>query len=312
MFDGRVSSRATRGWQLVSLLLGTMTIIAGHLAWDAERHNGALGDEVQSMRTRLVEKREVIARQRREITEVAMAVDHLSRTTMALRERANQARRLAHMEETRDQTSDVHTVSATFDGGLSIVSEDTAHALEELAWLDGQAANARDALAVLTVLLRQQPGDASHGVPSMWPVRGFVTSPFGTRTSPWDGEREMHAGLDISAQYGHPVAATAAGEVVFAGRDGGYGGLVVIDHGSRMHTLYGHLSALYVREGQHVRAGQPIGAVGSTGHSTGAHLHYEVRLNGSPVDPRRFLAAGASRPRSRRTALRTVSWRHRG
>ncbi len=301
-----------RAWRPVAVLLATMTIIAGHLAWDAERRSRALRDDVQSLRGRLSERREVIARQRREMTEVAIAVDHLARTTTALRERASQARRLAHMEESRDQAVEVRAVAASFDGGLSIVSEDTAHALEELAWLDAQAGNAADSLAVLTAVLKERrAADASYGVPSLWPVRGLVTSPFGVRPSPWDGEREMHAGLDIAAQYGRPVAASAGGEVVFAGRDAGYGGLVVIDHGSHMHTLYGHLSALYVREGQHVRPGQAIGAVGSTGRSTGAHLHYEVRVNGSPVDPRRFLG-GSTRTASARGGIRTIAARHRG
>jgi len=78
--------------------------------------------------------------------------------------------------------------------------------------------------------------------------------------------------------------------VTFAGRDSGYGGLVVVAHGGKLDTLYAHLSALYVREGQRVHGGQAIGAVGATGRATGAHLHYEVRVAGAPVDPRRYLA----------------------
>jgi len=85
-------------------------------------------------------------------------------------------------------------------------------------------------------------------------------------------------------------AAAGNGAVIFAGRDPGYGGVVIVAHGGQLDTLYGHLSALYVREGQSVRRGQAIGAVGATGRATGAHLHYEVRVNGAPVDPRRYLA----------------------
>jgi murein DD-endopeptidase MepM/ murein hydrolase activator NlpD len=273
------------------MLMGTMTMIAGHLAWDAERRNLALRDDVGLLRTRLSERRELITRQRQEMSQVAMAVDRLARTTTILREKAAQARRLAHMEESRDHATEAVAVPVSFDGAMSIVSEDAAHTLEQLAWLDTQAANATDSLAVLTVLLRQPANDLSRGLPSIWPVRGFVTSPFGKRESPYGEGREMHPGIDISAGYGHPVTAAGNGEVVFAGRDGGYGGLVVVDHGSRLHTLYGHLSKLYVREGQLVRRGQAIGAVGATGRATGAHLHYEVRMNGAPVDPRRYLVA---------------------
>ncbi len=315
MPDARAFTRAARGWRLVAVLMGTMTMIAGHLAWDAERRNAALRSDVGQLRMRLLEKKDVIARQRQEMSEVAMGVDRLARTTMTLRERATQARRLAHMEETRDQETFV--VPASFDGGMSIVSEDAAHALEQLAWLDGQAHDAGDSLAVLTAVMKERQGDASRGVPTVWPVRGLVTSPFGARMSPWGEGPEVHPGLDISAHYGQPVAAAGAGEVVFAGRDGGYGGLVVIDHGGQLHTLYGHLSALYVREGQLVRRGQPVGAVGASGRATGAHLHYEVRVNGSAVDPRRYLAQAATPSRRvtssrvRRTASRTVAGRRR-
>jgi murein DD-endopeptidase MepM/ murein hydrolase activator NlpD len=312
MLDRGIVARAAHGWRWVAVLMAVMTAIAGHLAWEVQRKNEGLRNELAQMRNRFGEKREVIARQRQEMTEVAMAVERLARTTTTLRERSIQARRLAHMEESRDQNGSMFAVPASFNGGMSIVSEDAAHALEQLTWLDGQAANATDALAVLTVLLRDRPGDASRGVPTIWPVHGLVTSPFGARMSPWGEGPEMHRGLDISAPFGQAVAAAGAGEVVFAGRDGGYGGLVVVDHGGRLHTLYGHLSALYVREGQLVRRGQPIGAVGSSGRATGAHLHYEVRVNGGPVDPRRYLGQGATPSPVRRTVSRTVSWKRRG
>ena len=126
-------------------------------------------------------------------------------------------------------------------------------------------------------------------MPTLWPVRGLVTSPFGTRMSPYGDGHEMHPGIDISARYGLPVAAAGSGKVIFAGRDPGYGDLIIVDHGGQLDTLYGHLSALYVRQGQRVGRGQAIGAVGATGRATGAHLHYEVRVNGAPVDPRRYL-----------------------
>jgi murein DD-endopeptidase MepM/ murein hydrolase activator NlpD len=295
MLDDRVFSRAARGWRLVAVLAGTMVMIAGHLAWDAQRRSNALRDDNMLLRTRLQEKREVIARQRQELAEVAGAVDRLAQTTSTLRERAVQARRIARMEETRERALGVTTVNAmyaTYDLGMSApLSDDAAHALEALAWLDAQTAAATDSMTVLTVLLKQRSEEMSQGVPSIWPVRGLVTSPFGVRTSPYGEGREMHAGMDIAARYGLPVGAAGAGEVIFAGRDAGYGGLVIVDHGGHIDTLYGHLSALYVREGQRVRRGQPLGAVGATGRATGAHLHYEVRVNGSPVDPRRYLLA---------------------
>jgi murein DD-endopeptidase MepM/ murein hydrolase activator NlpD len=117
------------------------------------------------------------------------------------------------------------------------------------------------------------------------PLRGNVTSRFGFRRHPVFRLRQFHQGLDIAAARGTPVLAASAGRVLFAGWYGGYGKLVVLDHGQGISTLYGHLSAILVKPGQAIAQGQPIGRVGSTGYSTGPHLHYEVRQNGRPIDP---------------------------
>jgi murein DD-endopeptidase MepM/ murein hydrolase activator NlpD len=95
----------------------------------------------------------------------------------------------------------------------------------------------------------------------------------------------MHEGIDIAAPLGATIAAAADGRVIFAGEEGGYGNVVIIDHGNDLATLYGHCSQIFVATGQDVQRGQAIAAVGSTGHSTGPHLHFEVRVGGSPVDP---------------------------
>jgi len=125
--------------------------------------------------------------------------------------------------------------------------------------------------------------------PSIWPVRGTVTSLFGWRISPFGGGNELHPGVDIAYPTGAPVAATADGEVVVSGLAGGYGNLVQIDHGNGISTLYGHNSQLAVTVGQHVKKGQVISYAGSTGQSTGPHVHYEVRINNTPIDPMKYL-----------------------
>ena len=290
MPDARVVSRTARSWRLAAALVVVTVAVAAKQGWQAEQRSAALRDEMAGLRSRLADRRELIAHQRREMAQVASAVDHLARTTGALGERGAEARRLAHMEESRAETRALVNVAATLDGGMSVMSEDAGRALEQLAWLDGQAAAASDSFAVLTVLMKDRAEEVSRGVPTLWPVRGLVTSPFGARTSPYGEGREMHPGIDISASFGSPVTAAGNGAVIFAGRDPGYGGVVIVAHGGQLDTLYGHLSALYVREGQSVRRGQAIGAVGATGRATGAHLHYEVRVNGAPVDPRRYLA----------------------
>ena len=131
-----------------------------------------------------------------------------------------------------------------------------------------------------------QPAVLDDWTPGGWPVVGDVSSRFGWRDSPWGSGTQRHAGIDITAAYGTPVRVSAPGTVVFAGRDsGGYGSTVVVDHGHNVKTLYGHLSGIYVREGQSVARTTAIGAVGNTGRSTGVHLHYEVRVGNVPVDP---------------------------
>ena len=138
------------------------------------------------------------------------------------------------------------------------------------------------------------PGQGSDGSPPppasapsssglIWPVSGPITSPFGMR---WGS---LHPGLDIGAGMGTPIKAAAAGRVLVAGYNGGYGNLVVIDHGNGLATAYAHQSQIAVSVGQQVAQGQVIGYVGSTGFSTGPHLHFEVRVNGSPVDPMGYL-----------------------
>lgn len=121
----------------------------------------------------------------------------------------------------------------------------------------------------------------------VWPLRGPITSRFGVRRHPFFRRRHFHAGVDISAPRGTPVPAAAAGTVIFTGWYGGYGKLVILDHGSGISTLYGHLSAITVSVGQRVTRRQIIGRVGSTGYSTGPHLHYEIRRNGRPINPLR-------------------------
>jgi murein DD-endopeptidase MepM/ murein hydrolase activator NlpD len=125
--------------------------------------------------------------------------------------------------------------------------------------------------------------------PSLWPVEGSITSSFGERVDPFNGEGAFHSGLDISVPYGTPVHAPADGVVTYADIMSGYGNLIELDHGHGLSTRYGHLSGFAIASGQHVRRGQVIGYVGATGRTTGAHLHYEVRVQNVPVNPHKYL-----------------------
>src|SRR6266852_3989771 len=125
--------------------------------------------------------------------------------------------------------------------------------------------------------------------PSIWPVDGVLMSSYGERTDPFSGEGAYHTGVDISAPIGTPAHVTADGVVVFADRSGGYGRLVIVDHGNGFETYYAHLSRVDVVLGQETRQGELVGAVGASGRVTAPHLHYEVRLRKAPVNPYRYL-----------------------
>jgi len=129
----------------------------------------------------------------------------------------------------------------------------------------------------------------SRATPKGWPTKGWLTSYFGMRKSPFTGRRVMHEGLDIAANIGTPVIATADGIVARTSYSSGYGKMVVLDHGYGYRTIFGHNSKILVKSGQHIKRGDIIAKVGNTGRSTGSHLHYELRLNGVPIDPRKTL-----------------------
>jgi murein DD-endopeptidase MepM/ murein hydrolase activator NlpD len=126
-------------------------------------------------------------------------------------------------------------------------------------------------------------------LPSRWPIRGVVNSEFGRRVSLWTGAPEYHSGLDIAAGIGTPVKAPAPGVVVFSGTMPDYGTTLVLDHGSEIKTLYGHLQKIQVLPGQKVERGQQIALSGNTGRTSGPHLHYEITVQGQPVNPRGYL-----------------------
>ncbi len=129
----------------------------------------------------------------------------------------------------------------------------------------------------------------ANSAPNLWPVEGQVTASFGERIDPFNGEGAFHSGVDISANVGSAVIAPADGSVTFADFLGGYGRAIMVDHGHGISTRYGHLSSFAVTAGQYVHRGDTIGYVGTSGRTTGPHLHYEVRINDVPVNPYKYL-----------------------
>lgn len=199
--------------------------------------------------------------------------------------------RLAAIETTSRKLAEVSGISRPGDvsanigaggpstGGISDLEQATA-ALE------------RELSQIKEVVDRHQLKLSS--TPTGWPVRGYITDGFGTRSSPFGDGHEVHSGLDIATTFGMAIEATADGIVIFAGPHGGYGNVVVIDHGYGITTRYGHMSRIDVKVGDRVHRGKQIGAVGSTGRSTGPHCHYEVRLHDRPVNPLNYISTGRS------------------
>jgi len=193
-------------------------------------------------------------------------------------------RRASRVEATRNRLSSsresLRTTRQAKQETLGSVRESKEKWLADIAALQAGSAN-------ISARLRSG-GSHSREAPSaaglIWPVSGVLTSTYGMR---WG---RMHEGIDIGASSGTPIYAAAGGTVNYAGWEGGYGNLTVIDHGNGLATAYGHQSQLAVSSGQTVARGQVIGYVGSTGHSTGPHLHFEVRVNGSPTDPLAYLS----------------------
>ncbi len=177
-------------------------------------------------------------------------------------------------------------------GGVGGVpaTELAAPALEQrsLETMDDRLTSLTDKSTKLEAFFRDQRVLLAS-TPSIWPVRGYLSATFGNRMDPFTGQRDFHPGLDISTPMGTPVHAPAEGVVISCGAKGGYGNTVVIDHGNGIVTRYGHLASYSVKPGQRIRRGDAIGAVGSTGRSTGPHLHYEVWIRDQAQNPTHYI-----------------------
>jgi murein DD-endopeptidase MepM/ murein hydrolase activator NlpD len=180
---------------------------------------------------------------------------------------------------------------AARDAAASAEAQESAAVGTLRAQQDQLEANLQAESDRVAQLARDNGGGARMGNGTfIWPVNANITSPFGYRTDPITGAQAFHSGIDLGASCGTPIKSAGTGVVISAGfNSGGYGNMTLINHGGGMSTLYGHQSSIIVSAGQNVTQGQVIGYVGSTGKSTGCHLHFEVRVNGNPVDPTGYL-----------------------
>ena len=238
----------------------------------------------------LIDSNQQAVRQRKEAAQRVAAVEaELERTQVQLGQEQQQQQQAHNQLDTL--ASEKRNLVAVADQQRRTVAVQVAQMEDLSAAEESQLESLIRQRQAEIEAARRASGVAGTQVPSTspgslsWPVSGTITSPFGWRSNPFGGAPDFHPGLDIAAPSGTTVTATAGGQVILAQWYGGYGNFILIDHGGGLSSGYGHLSAIYVSVGQSITRGQAIGAVGSTGRSTGPHLHFEVRLNGKPVDP---------------------------
>jgi murein DD-endopeptidase MepM/ murein hydrolase activator NlpD len=227
----------------------------------------------------------------------------LQQEAQVLRERYDNLQRkvkqtneqLASLQMLADEVTTAYGVRKQLAGSPDLISE--APGGDSLMPSMGEALAEYSYLRTASLSIRHDNifsrGDVNV-LPSGWPVNGRLMGGYGVRSDPFSGEGAMHTGIDISAPVGTPVHAAADGIVLHAGWNGGYGRCVIVDHGNGYQTWYAHLSRMDVIEGEEIRQGEVLGAVGTSGRSTGSHLHYEVRIGSTPVNPYRFLARAAA------------------
>ena len=192
--------------------------------------------------------------------------------------------RLPGLVKTRAMGGADAVVEAWLGPDGSSTPEDTFGALRDLlGTLEGRLQFVR------TGVERRQA--LAEATPSIWPAQGWLAGVYGRRSDPFTGKSEFHPALDISTEYGKPIYATANGRIQVASRSGNYGNLVQVDHGFGLMTRYGHMSRFAVKVSDEVSRGDVIGYVGATGRATGAHVHYEVWVNGRPINPLKLLVA---------------------
>jgi murein DD-endopeptidase MepM/ murein hydrolase activator NlpD len=224
-------------------------------------------------------------RQRQKLQKLENRVDAIESDARRLSEQSgitHDGQDGADTQGTSGDGADTQSASGNGAGGPALKLDESA-----VEALEARAARLEEDLKVYEAALRER-----ERIPSIWPVEGGMSDGFGIRSNPFGGgSSEFHPGQDITAPPGTPVAVTADGVVAQAGWQSGYGQVVVVDHGNGLTTRYGHLSKIEVAVGQQLKRGDEVGLVGSTGRSTGPHLHYEVRIGDVAVSPLHYLPA---------------------
>lgn len=262
---------------LLILLLSVIYLLNAKSA-RLEKTNNVLGEQVQNMSRTLTEQNKV--------QEANMELIRILQS-----DQTNCKTRLNEFAKTYTKISGSYVKKSSRGTSVNIAN----HTIEDIIKLNtlvknmDMAFNNNNDLRLELEKSNNELEEFVDALPTFIPAKGKITSPFGMRNHPITHTRKVHKGVDIDAQTGDPIMAAASGKVIYAGLSGGYGNHVIVDHGNGFKTVYGHSSKLLVKAGQIVKKGQKIALVGSTGISTGPHLHFEIRIADTAVDPVKYV-----------------------
>jgi murein DD-endopeptidase MepM/ murein hydrolase activator NlpD len=283
--------------RLFGIVLVAFFVVVGYIVYDYYNLRETTS-QLKNREVYLTSQMEEIRLQRKQIQDFAGEINALKSQLLALNNFEKKIRIIANIEES-DESGNIFGVGGSIPEDLDTqiplkekhnsLMRDMHEQIEQLSRASGSQQDEFEAL--LRSLEDQQNLLAS--TPAIRPVshgvKSWVTSKFGYRTSPFTGRREFHKAYDIAARPGTPILATADGIVTFAGQKGLLGNTIVVDHGHGMVTMYGHIDKLLKKRGEKVKRWETIALMGNTGRSTGPHVHYEVRLNGIPVNPEKYI-----------------------
>jgi murein DD-endopeptidase MepM/ murein hydrolase activator NlpD len=288
--------------KIAAVVLAIVFVVSGFIIYDYVVYKRQLG-ELQELRTEtLFQQKEIrsfldkITLLEEQLTKLKAMEKEMERDLKEVNElkKTKKGSPVVPRKKTSSETIEVRQETAFFrDGQVSILERERSRLVsllyQDLLELRKEAFHREQNLKEIGEFLQAQKS-ILLSTPSLWPVFGPVTSGYGeTRLASPSGEMRPHRGVDICVPPGTPIVSPADGVVTFCGQESEYGLLICIDHGHGFCTAYGHLKELLVQTGEQVKIGQVIGTVGTSGNSTGPHLHYEVRIQGNPVNPFRYL-----------------------
>lgn len=274
-----------RGWMFIAVAGLLISLVAGNI------HFWSYFAGYKLVQSRLAEKEKEAEEQKNQLVSLSSKLKGLEKDVARVREFDAKLRVMINLDAPMEATSSIGGQDSSFAKNYLPIHRQELLARKMHNFLGQLGADAQLEEVRQEEILAAFKSDSRllAATPSIWPAEGWVSSSFGRRISPFNGQPENHLGLDISGRTGAPVVAPAQAVISFSGMDGGNGNTLILAHGAGLSTRYAHLQQALVKEGDKVRRGDLIGYLGNSGRTSGPHLHYEVRLNGVCVNPMRYI-----------------------